>query len=228
MDIFMVVILLRTLVIYAILMGTMRFMGKRQLGELELSELITALLLSEVASLPLTNRDLPLSHALLPILTLMSLEVILSGLILKWPFLKKLLSVRPAILIHHGKIDRDAMRNIRISADELISQLRLKEVTDPADVEYAILEPNGQISVILAAAARPATTAELGLDPREMGIMHLVVADGEVNEKNLTMAGKNRRWLERYLAEQKISLDEVFLLLADDGGRVRLHTRKRS
>lgn len=223
----MVVILLRTLFIYVILMGTMRFMGKRQLGELEVSELITALLLSEVASLPLTNQDLPLSHALLPIITLMSLEVLLSGLVLKIPWLKRLLSVRPAILIHHGKIDRDAMRNIRISSDELISQLRLKEITDPADVEYAILEPNGQISVILSATARPATTQELGLEIKETGIMHLVVSDGEVNEKNLTMAGKNRRWLDKYLASQKVSLEEVFILLADDGGRVRLHTREK-
>lgn len=224
----MVVILFRTLVIYVILMATMRFMGKRQLGELELSELITALLLSEVASLPITNQDLPLSHALLPILTLMSLEVLLSGLVIKVPFFKKLLEIRPAVLIHHGKIDRDTLENIRISSEELISQLRLKEVTDPADVEYAILEPNGQISVILSSHARPATTEELGLVPKEHGIMHLVVSDGEVNEKNLSMAGKDRRWLDKYLASQKVTLEDVFLLLADDGGRVRLHTREKS
>ena len=224
----MVVILFRTLVIYVILMATMRFMGKRQLGELELSELITALLLSEVASLPITNQDLPLSHALLPILTLMSLEVLLSGLVIKVPFIKKLLGVRPAVLIHHGKIDRDTLNNIRITSEELISQLRLKEVTDPADVEYAILEPNGQISVILSSHARPATTEELGLVPKEQGIMHLVVSDGTVNEKNLAMAGKDRRWLDKYLASQKVTLEEVFLLLADDGGRVRIHTREKS
>ena len=206
----------------------MRFMGKRQLGELELSELITALLLSEVASLPLTNQDIPLTHALLPILTLMSLEVVLSGLILKLPFLKKLLGVRPAVLIHRGKIDRDTMKNIRISTDELLSQLRLKDVTDPGDVEYAILEPNGQISVILSSHARPATTQELGMDLKEHGIMHLLVTDGQINQKNLQMAGKDERWLKKYLKEQKTSLEDVFVLMADDGGRVQLHTRERS
>ena len=224
----MSVILFRTLIIYACLMLTMRFMGKRQLGELELSELITALLLSEVASLPLTNQDIPLTHALLPILTLMSLEVVLSGLILKLPFLKKLLGVRPAVLIHRGKIDRDTMKNIRISTDELLSQLRLKDVTDPGDVEYAILEPNGQISVILSSHARPATTQELGMDLKEHGIMHLLVTDGQINQKNLQMAGKDERWLKKYLKEQKTSLEDVFVLMADDGGRVQLHTRERS
>lgn len=222
----MTTIMIRTLIIYACLMITMRFMGKRQLGELEVSELITTLLLSEIASLPITNQDLPLSHALLPIITLMALEVVLSGLTLKLPFLKKLLSVRPAILIHHGKIDRDTMRNIRISADELISQLRLKDVTDPADVEYAILEPNGQISVILSASARPATTQEAGVTVPERGIMHLLVADGQVNEKNLRMAGKDRAWLDQYLKKERLALEDIFLLMADDSGLVRLHRRE--
>ena len=200
----MSVILFRTLIMYACLMLAMRFMGKRQLGELELSELITALLLSEVASLPITNQDIPLSHALLPILTLVSLEVLLSGLLLKLPWLKKLISVRPAVLIHKGKIDRDTMQNIRISADELISQLRLKDVTDPSEVEYAILEPNGQISVILSSNARPATTAEQKIKVKEYGIMHLLVTDGKINQKNLQMSGKDEAWLKNYLSKQKL------------------------
>lgn len=222
----MVIIFVRTLIIYMILLVIMRFMGKRQLGELELSELITALLLSEIATLPITNQDLPLSHALLPMLTVMSLEVLLSGLILRLPWLKRLLAVRPAILIHHGKIDRDTLRSIRLSADELISQLRLKDVTDPSEVEYAILEPNGQISVILSASARPPVNEELSLCPEEHGIMHLVVTDGIVNEKNLSLAGKDKNWLTSYLTDQRISLEDIFLLMVDDGGRVRLHTRK--
>ena len=224
----MSVILFRTFIIYACLMLAMRFMGKRQLGELELSELITALLLSEVASLPLTNQDIPLLHALLPILTLISLEVLLSGLSLKLPLLKQLLGVRPAILIHHGKLDRKVMSSIRISTDELLSQLRLKDVTDPTEVEYAILEPNGQISVILSARARPATTEELGMEIKEHGIMHLLVSDGKVNPKNLQMAGKDERWLEKYLHEHNVKMKDVFLLLADDGGRVCLQTRKKT
>ena len=224
----MVVILIRTLVIYGFLMLAMRFMGKRQLGELELSELITALLLSEIASLPITNQDIPLSHALLPILALMSLEVLLSWLLLKIPTLKKLLGVRPAILIKNGKIDRDAMRKARISVEELFSQLRLKEVTDPEEVAYAFLEANGQISVISLASARPATSEEAEIHTKETGIMHLVISDGQVNQKNLSLAGKDMVWLTKYLSKKGLSAKDVFVLLIDDGGRVRLHTRNVS
>ena len=111
----MLTILLRTLIIYLTLVVTMRVMGKRQLGELEVSELVTTLLLSEVASLPITNQDIPLAFAIVPVLTLMSLEVLLSGLLLHVPVLKKALSVRPTILIRHGKPDAAAMKKSRIS-----------------------------------------------------------------------------------------------------------------
>ena len=127
----MVTILIRTLIVYVALIGTMRFMGKRQLGELEISDLVTTLLLSDIATLPITNTDLPLSHALIPILTLTSLEVVLSGVLLKLPSLKRVLSVRPAILVRHGKPDRAVMRSVRVSAEELLSQLRQKVFSIP-------------------------------------------------------------------------------------------------
>lgn len=130
----MLTILLRTLIIYLTLVVTMRVMGKRQLGELEVSELVTTLLLSEVASLPITNQDIPLAFAIVPVLTLMSLEVLLSGLLLHIPALKKALSVRPTILIRHGKPDAAAMKKSRISAEELFSHLRQKGVSDPDQV----------------------------------------------------------------------------------------------
>ena len=148
----MVTILIRTLIVYFSLIATMRFMGKRQLGELEISDLVTTLLLSDIATLPITNTDIPLSHALIPILTLTSLEVVLSGLLLKIPVFKKILSVRPAILIRHGKPDCAAMASVRVSAEELLSQLRQKDIADPSEVEYAILEPNGQISIVKKAS----------------------------------------------------------------------------
>ena len=222
----MVTILIRTLIVYATLVGTMRFMGKRQLGELEISDLVTTLLLSDIATLPITNTDLPLSHALIPILTLTSLEVVLSGVLLKLPALKRMLSVRPAILVKNGKPDRVVMRSVRVSAEELLSQLRQKDVTDIAEVAYAILEPNGQISVIKKAAQREATAADLGLEPPESGMMHLLVCDGKINRRNLSLAGWDEGRLFRELTKRKTELSEVFLLLADDGGRVALYPRE--
>lgn len=222
----MVTILIRTLIVYTALVGTMRFMGKRQLGELEISDLVTTLLLSDIATLPITNTELPLSHALVPILTLTSLEVVLSGVLLKLPSLKRLLSVRPAILVRHGKPDRGVMRSVRVSAEELLSQLRQKDVTDLQEVEYAILEPNGQISVVKKTAQREATAADLGLTPDERGMMHLLVCDGKINRLNLSMAGWDEGRLSRELAKRKLALSEVFLLLADDGGRVTVYPRE--
>lgn len=222
----MVTILIRTLIVYISLIATMRFMGKRQLGELEISDLVTTLLLSDIATLPITNTDLPLSHALIPILTLTSLEVVLSGVLLKIPSLKRMLSVRPAILVRHGKPNRAVMRSVRVSAEELLSQLRQKDVTELDEVDYAILEPNGQISIIKKAAQREVTAGDLGLTPAESGMMHLLVCDGEINRRNLSMAGWDEARLFRELTRRKLELTEVFLLLADDSGRVAVYPRE--
>ncbi len=221
----MLTILIRTLIIYGSLILTMRFMGKRQLGELEITDLVTTLLLSEIASLPITNVDIPLSHALIPILTLMALEVVLSGLQLKIPGLKRVFSVRPAILVRNGKPDRAAMRAMRISAEELFSQLRQKDVTDPSELAYAILEPSGQISVIKRATERQPTTREMGVNPPETGMMHLIIADGRVNSDNLARAGRDRRWLAEILGAHRLAEEEVFLLLVDDSGGTRIVPR---
>lgn len=218
----MTTILIRTLIIYAALIIIMRFMGKRQLGELEIADLVTTLLISEIASLPLTDPDVPLSHAVLPILVLMSLEVLLSGGLLKFGFLKKILSIHPAILIRHGIPDRKTMRSVRISTEEMLSQLRQKDVADIDEVEYAILEPNGQISVVKKVTCQQATLAQLGIKASETGMMHLVISDGKVNLRNLELAGKDRRWLDSFLKTHRLTADEVFMLLVDDGGQVRL------
>ncbi len=222
----MTTILIRTLIIYAALIVIMRFMGKRQLGELEISDLVTTLLISELASLPLTDKDIPLSHAVLPILVLMALEVLLSDAILKFPFAKRIFSVRPAILIRHGVPDRAAMRAVRISLEELISQLRQKDVTDPDEVEYAILEPNGQISVVKKASRQQATPEQLGIQTSESGMMHLIVSDGQVYPHNLEQAGKDERWLEAFLLTRHCALEDVFMLMVDDGGQVRFLTKE--
>lgn len=222
----MTTILIRTLIIYASLIMIMRFMGKRQLGELEITDLVTTLLISEVASLPLTNTDIPLSHAVLPILALMALEVLLSGALLRIPVLKRLFSVRPAILIRHGEPDRAVMRSVRISSEELMSQLRQKDVTDPGEVEYAILEPNGQISVVKKARYQEATMEDLGIKAAERGMMHLIVSDGQVNPRNLKLAGKDEAWLESFLKTHRLTLPEIFLLLVDDSGQARLFPKE--
>ncbi len=205
----MTTILIRTLIIYTTLILTMRFMGKRQLGELEISDLVTTLLISEIASLPLTNTEIPLAHAILPILILMSLEVLLPVLQMKLPWLKSLFAVHPAILVKNGVPDRDTMRASRVSTEELISQLRQKDVTDVGDVVYAILEPNGQISVVQK-------------DSSDSGMMHLIISDGRVNPRNLELAGRDQEWLHDLLQRKELTPKEVFMLMVDDSGKTRI------
>jgi uncharacterized membrane protein YcaP (DUF421 family) len=159
-------------------------------------------------------------------LTLTSLEVVLSGVLLKLPFLKRILSVRPAILVRNGKPDSAAMASVRVSAEELLSQLRQKDVTDLDEVEYAILEPNGQISIVKKTAQREATASDLGLTPEERGMMHLLVCDGKIHRRNLALAGWDEAKLFGELTRRKLEISDVFLMLADDGGRVALYPRE--
>ena len=222
----MVTILLRTLIIYVCLIATLRFMGKRQLGELEVSELVTTLLLSEIASLPITNQDIPISYALIPILTLVALEVALSGLSLRWPWLKKVMSTRPTFLINRGNLDAKMLRSVRISVDELMSQLRQKDVFDLDEVEYAILEPNGQISIVPKAKARTVTTADLDLHPKEHGMMLLIVVDGVVNQRNLSCVGKDEKWVNHTLKGYGLRPSDVLIMTADDALTVRVVSRR--
>lgn len=221
----MLTVFVRTLLLYALLLCTMRVMGKRQLGELEVSDLVTALLLSEIASLPITNSDVPLLHALVPILTLTVLELILSAATLRIPAVKRLFSVKPTLLVRDGVPDRRAMRSARITSEELMSQLRQKEVTDLSDVDYAILEPNGQLSIILRPEACSPTLRDVGLEGKGQGLFQLVVSDGRVNENSLRLLGRDRAWLAHYLTGEALTLDEVFLLLCNEAGEVRLFLR---
>ncbi|MBE6693701.1 MAG: DUF421 domain-containing protein [Ruminococcaceae bacterium] len=207
----MVTVLLRTLIIYAFLLITMRFMGKRQLGELEISELVITFLLSEIASLPITNTELPLLHAIIPITTLMALEVILSAGVLKLPKLKSAVSIRPALIIYDGKLLQSELRGARISNEEFLSQLRQKDIFDILDVEYAVLEPNGQISVISKSNPESENT-----------LMHIIISDGVINHKNLALVKKSIVWLEKMLKGSQCAAKDVFLMTADVHGRVRL------
>ena len=211
----MLVILLRTLMIYGFLILIMRFMGKRQLGELEITDLVTTLLISEIASLPLTEEDIPLHHALLPILIIAGLEVGMSALLLKGPIFKRLLIPRPTILMSHGVPDRKAMKKARLSCEELLSQLRLKGVTDPQNVEYAVMESNGQISVIQSESDGGSTTLT--------GVMRLIISDGWVNRDNLRLIGRDTDWLEKYLKKRGLHARDVFMLLSDGGKVLRLY-----
>jgi uncharacterized membrane protein YcaP (DUF421 family) len=200
----------------------MRLLGKRQLGELEATELVTALLMSEVASLPVTNPEMPISFALIPMTVIVSLEIILSFLLIKLPIFKSLLSSRPSVIIQKGKLNQKELKKQRISTEELICALRQAGAADISEVNYAIVEETGTLTVIPKSDSRPLTARDLGLDLREDGLMHIIISDGHIDLHGLQTVGKSVSWLNGYLRERSLSCGEVFLMLADDADRVSI------
>lgn len=218
----MVTCLVRTVIMYFLLVVAVRLTGKRQIGELQVSELVITYMLSELAVFPITDKNVPLLHSALPIILLLSLEVIFSFLQTKSNRFRQLFSGGAVAVISRGRLNRAELLKNRIDLEELLGELRLKGVFDIADVEYAFLEENGKLSVLQKASASPMTPDSLGFSPDESGFSHLIIADGRVHEDELEEAGLDRRRLSRFLKRHSVKAEEVFLLTADDAGGMTL------
>ena len=223
----MLTILIRTVIIYLVLIVTMRIMGKRQIGELELSELVTTLLLSEIATLPITERDIPILFAIIPIITLLSLEVILSVLLIKFPSLKNLLSPRPNVIIERGKLNQKELTKLRISTDELMCELRRSGYTDISEVYYAIAEGNGKLSIIPRAESAQPKVSQLNISVTENGISHIVISDGRLNRHGLASSGLSVEEINVILDRQGYAVSDIFLLFADDSQNINLIPKEK-
>lgn len=214
----MLTCLIRTVIIYLLLVLAIRTTGKRQIGELEISELVSTFLLSEIASAPIGNQEIPLSFAVLPILTIISLEVIVSFLTTRSPLMKKIFLGSPIILIRRGKLQQKELSRARMSVEELLSELRQNGAASIEEVAYAILENNGKLSVTPHAKYKPMTPGDLHLPAPESGIAHAIVVDGIIKKEALDGAGKNEDWLNKILRKNQYKLEEIFLLTVDDMG----------
>ena len=181
-------VIIRTVFFYFFLILTMKIMGKRQLGQLQLSEFVTTFLLSEIAADPITNPDVPVLHAIVPILILLAAEIIISFTATKVPLFKKMFDGVPSIIVCRGMLDQRQLRRDRISLDELLSEMRKKDIYDIADVEYAILEQNGQLSITPKSECTPVTRGDLNIKIEETGISHPLVIDGHVHNYNLVLS----------------------------------------
>lgn len=214
-------IFLRTVLIYIFLSLILKLMGKRQIGELEVGELVTTLLISEVAALPIDDPDLPLLNAVIPILFLLSAEILISAFKNRSAKLKHLIEGEPVYIIYKGKLRQKVLEENRISVNEFLSELRILGVFDLSDVDYAILEQNGKLSVALRADCQPMTKRSL-TEGTEEGVPHAIVVDREINKKNLAALGYTDAWLRRILDGYGVSLSEVYLLTVDDLGNTSL------
>lgn len=215
----MTILCIRTILIYTLLLLAMRLMGKRQIGELGFSDFVTTLLISEIASLPITDSSIPLSHAIVPIALVVTFEVLSSALIAKSPKLKNLTTARPATLIRDGKICDKEMQRSRLSTDELISELRQKDICDISEVQYAILEQNGKISVISKAKHRPPTAEQLNLHIEDEGLYHIIIDKGQINRHALKDLQLDRNELLQELTEKNLCPKDIYLMMINDMGK---------
>lgn len=225
----MLVVFFRTIVLYVIVVGAMRLMGKRQIGQLQPSELVIAIMISEVASIPMQNTGVPLLSGLVPILTLIIAEVILSFVSLKNRGFRRFLSGKPSILINNGKINEKELEKSRFNVEDLLEELRMNNYPDITEVEYAVLETSGQLSIVPKTEARPATVKDLNLNLPPTRRTHTIVSDGVVDESELQRANKNVRWLKKQLENNNIDrIEDIFLATIDSNGSLFVQLKEGS
>ncbi len=213
--------LLRTIILYILIIAGIRLMGKRQVGELEPSELVLSLIIADLASVPMQDYGIPLLTGVVPILALLSLTMILSVLTMKSIKFRALLCGRPSVVVQNGVLVQGEMNKTRLTVDELLEELRIKGYTDLSQIKYAILETNGQLSVLPYANQKPPTARDMKVSVEEGGLPRVVVSDGRLLEQNLKSLGHDRPWLERQLARHGCKdLSKVFLLLVDEADAV--------
>ena len=218
----MITILFRTLVIYVALNAAVRLMGKRQIGELEVSDFVTTLLISEIASLPVTNQEIPVLYALLPIAVLLFLEVISSWLLLRFPNAKPWLSARPTVLIHKGVLQQKALDDNRVSVEELMGEIRQQGYANPSQVSEAILEKNGKLTVLPKAPFAAPTAEQLHLNVEQDDLMHVVFYGGKCNRDGLRIIGKDEQWFRTSLAERGADPRSLYCVTANESGELLL------
>ena len=215
----MFVVLIRTIVLYLFIIVGIRLLGKHQIGELEPSELVLTLIIADLASVPMQDNGIPLLTGLIPIVVLLALSTIISVLCTRSIKFRTLLCGKPSIVVENGQVLETELRKNRLTIDELMEELRIQGYADFKSIKFALLETNGQLSVLPFAAEKPVTAAQMGISTQETGLPVVLVSDGRLLEHNLKGAGYERTWLEKQLAAYGLhSPRQAFLLTVDETG----------
>lgn len=217
---------LRTLILYISVIVAVRLMGKRQLGELDPSELVVTILISDLAAVPMQDLGIPLLAGLVPILALVVLEILTSFAAMRSRGFRRLLNGQPAIIIRRGVLDIAKLRQMRLTTDELIETLRKQNVNSISDVKYGVVEPDGQLSLVLAQPQQPVTAEMLNLTPKDTGLPVVVVSDGKLVPRSLQLLNKDAGEVQNQLRNRGLSLENVFLMTLDDCGNVFIQPKE--
>ncbi len=223
----MILSYIRTVILYLVLIAVIRLMGKRQIGQMEPAEFVVTMLVANLASIPMQDGAIPLYSGVVPILTVLGMELVLSALSLRSMKLRKLLCGKPVILIENGQLIQANLRKTRITLDELSGHLREKDVLDIRSVQYAILETNGNLSVFPYPKEKPACAKDAGIPTRKQYLPVTIVSDGKLLQENLRIAGKDESWVRRTLESHRAKLSETWLMTVDGGDRVVFYRKEK-
>lgn len=214
----MCVILIRSVILYVLVIFAVRLMGKRQLGELQPSELVITILVSNIATLPIEDVNIPIIVGVTPILSLVCFEVMVSWINLRLPELRRLISGSPKIIIRNGCIERDIMRELRFSVDDLLMALRSKDIFDIGEVQYAIVETTGSVSVMKKQPLDTPTRQDMKIAAECSEPPVLIIADGKFIPQAMESVKLSKAVVEMLLSANKMSLNDVFIMTADSSG----------
>lgn len=221
----MILSYVRTIFLYLVLIFVIRVMGKRQIGQMEAAEFVVTMLVANLASIPMQDGAIPLFSGLVPILTVLGVELVISWLTVKSMTLRKIFCGKPVILVENGRILEDNLRLTRITLDELTGLLRQKDALRLTQVQYAILETNGELSVFLYPSACPASAADAGIPVGKQALPVTLIADGRLLRANLALADKDIPWVEKTLAQWNAGVEDTLLLTVDALGQTQFQRK---
>jgi uncharacterized membrane protein YcaP (DUF421 family) len=216
----MFIVLFRTFILYILVVFSMRLMGKRQIGQLEPFELVIAIMISDLAALPMQDTRIPILHGIIPIITLLVSQVGISYLQIKSEKAREIVDGKPTILIENGQLQIKNLRDQRFSINEVMEELRINGYLNIADIQFATLETNGQLSIIPKSELEPATRKDLKVQVTEHTMPIILINDGKINYRNLSIAKRDERWLKSQLKSNYIaSHEDLFVALLDSNNK---------
>ncbi len=216
----MLITFFRAIILYIFVLIVMRLMGKREIGQLQPFELAISIMIADLSTIPMADIGIPIFNGIIPILGLLLMHLIISVLNLKSLKAREIMCGKPRILIYRGKIDEKALKKERFTINELQERLRGNNIVNISDVEYAILETSGQVTVIQKPEKRNTIPEDFNIFPEYEGITYDLVIDGKIMEKNLERLGKNYEWLEKELSKMNIKPEEALIATLDGKGKI--------
>ncbi len=213
----MLIIFLRALILYFMVIFSIRLMGKRQIGELQPSELVITILVSNIATLPIEDINIPLATGLIPIISLVCFDVIMSIITLKFKSIRRVVSGKPRIVVFNGVVDQKALKQLRYSVDDMMEGFREQGIFDIKEVQYAVVETTGRINVLQKKDYQPLTLDIVeNKNSASQNPPQVIIEDGVLSKKSLVMLGLNEKWLNNILNKNQVKVKDVFFLSSDD------------